>query len=145
VAFASIIRPLIYVAFAACLFACNRANAPVQPKSDLDALANTVAAAAGYSASAVELTGSAVRLRININDAALSAVDQATRERVANDVVAAVEAQLTTHPDLHGVQAISVAIGHPADAGKAPTKGWHIEDVVEFRKTQNLHFVIHTT
>ena len=56
----------------------------------------------------------------------------------------AAEQVLALHPEYAKLQAISVAIIHPSPTG-ATGNGWHIEEVVEFRKGPHQRFFLHTT
>jgi hypothetical protein len=111
---------------------------------EFQALSKVAATAAGYSSDKVDLMGSSVRLRVDLSDSGLAVSDQSTREQVATIVVKAIEAQLASHAHLANVQAISIAIIHPAPVGQPTSNNWHIEDVVEFRKGPDLHFIIHS-
>lgn len=135
------------VAFASLLVACGAPRLPAVDEfnTDLGAFGDAVAAATGYSKDVVELTGSRVRLRVAVGDHKLSASDQSTREQVASAAVAAIEPLLKTRPAFAGVQAISVAIIHPNTVPSDSADGWHVEDVLEFRKGSDQRFSLHAT
>jgi hypothetical protein len=140
----SIRAVITLVAVIGVLTACTP-GAPPAPTSEsfttqLQAVTDAVVASSGYAKDVVEVTGSRVRLRIEIADAALATADQATRETKAVDVVGAAERAMAVQPELAGVQAVSVAILHGTGAG-----GWHVEDVLDFRKSPNGHFSFHGT
>ena len=116
--------------------------APFTP--DIQVISDAIAGAAKYPTSSVELTSSQVRLRISVSDATLAMADEVARNNAATSLVSAAEQVLALHPEYAKVQAISVAIIHPGPAG-ATGSGWHIEDVVEFRKGPNQRFFLHTT
>ncbi len=111
---------------------------------DIQAISDAIATAAKYPTSAVELTSSQVRLRIEVSDTTLAMGDEITRNNAATSLVAAAEQVLTSHPEYAKLEAISVAIIHPP-VPSATGSGWHIEDVVEFRKGPSQRFFIHTT
>ncbi len=117
-------------------------QAPFTP--DIQTISDAIATAAKYPTSAVELTSSQVRLRIAVSDAALAMADEVTRSNAASSLVAVTEQVLAAHPEYAKIQAISVAIIHPGVA-RAEGNGWHIEDVVEFRKGPNQRFSLHVT
>lgn len=104
----------------------------------LESLARAVVQESGLADNAVELTGSRVRIRIDITDATLAGADQGTREAKMTTVAAAVERALAAHADLAAVQVLSVGLIHPSGAGT-----WHVEDVTEFRRGPNGRFVLH--
>jgi len=144
----SLRRLLAIAAMAAPIASCgvsgssSNAAAPFTP--DIQVIRDAIAGAAKYPASSVELTSSQVRLRIEVSDAALAVADEVTRNNAAMSLVAAAEQALASHPEYAKLEAISVAIIHPS-APSATGSGWHIEDVVEFRKGPSQRFFIHTT
>jgi len=97
-----------------------------------------------YPTSAIELTSSEVRLRIEVSDVQLAMANEATRNGAATALVAVAELVLASHPKYAKLQAISVSIIHPSPAGTA-SREWHIEDVMEFRRGSNQRFSLHTT
>ncbi len=111
---------------------------------DIQGISDSIAAAAHYPTNAVELTSSAVRLRISVRDAKLATADEMTRNAAAAALVAVAEQVLSSHPEYAKLEAISVAIIHPVVEGAA-TSEWHMEDVVEFRRGPNQRFSVHTT
>jgi len=128
------------------LASCSQKGPSVPPSEqflgDFQALTDAVAASSGYSKDAVELTGSTVRIRVTIRDANLATTDQTKREQIASSIVAAAEPVMTARADLAGVQAVSVAILH-STAESSAAGDWHVEDVLDFRKAPNGHFVLH--
>ena len=120
----------------------SKPAAPFTP--DIQVISDAIAGAAKYPTSSVELTSSQVLLRIAVSDATLATADEVTRNNAATSLVAAAEQVLALHPEYAKLQAISVAIIHPGPAG-ATGSGWHIEDVVEFRKGPNQRFFLHIT
>ena len=90
------------------------------------------------------MTASPTRLRIAIADSNLAQADQLSRENAANNIVAAAESVLSQQKVFGSIQAISVAIVHPADAAGL-TAETHTEDVLEFRKGPNNRFSHHIT
>ncbi len=131
------------VPIASCGMSGSGSNtAPFTP--DIQVISDAIAGAAKYPTSSVELTGSQVRLRISVSDATLAMADEVTRNNAATSLVAAAEQVLALHPQYTKLQAISVAIIHPGPTGDTGS-GWHIEDVVEFRKGPNQRFFLHTT
>ena len=117
-------------------------QAPFTP--DIQIISDAIATAAKYPASAVELTSSQVRLRISVSDVTLAIGDEVSRNNAAAAIVAVAEQVLAAHPEYAKIQAISVAIIHPG-VPSATASGWHIEDVVEFRKGPNQRFSMHIT
>ncbi len=111
---------------------------------DIQGISDAIATAAKYPTSLVELTSSQVRLRIAVSDARLAMADEVARNNAATALVAVAEQVLASHPEYAKLEAISVAIIHPGVAS-AIGSGWHIEDVVEFRKGPNQRFFLHTT
>ncbi len=119
-------------------------EAAVPFTADIRAISDAIATAAKYPANAVELTSSEARLRIAVSDATLAMADEVERNSAAMDLVAAAERVLVAHPEYAKLQTISVAIVHPV-AAAATGNGWHVEDVVEFRRGPDGHFLLHTT
>jgi ribonuclease PH len=114
--------------------------------SDLQAITESIATAAHYPSSTIEIMSSPIRFRISIRDAQLAVSDEATRNAAAAALVAASEQVLATHPEFSTLEAISVAIIHGnATADGKSGKDWHIEDVVEFRKGPSGRFSVHVT
>jgi hypothetical protein len=144
--FDNIVRRLLAIAAVTALTAsCGagpNSGTPFTP--DIQAISDAIATAAKYPASAVELTSSAVRMRISVSDAKLATADETTRNSEATAIVAATEQILASHPKYGKLEAISVAIIHPSADGDAH-KNWHTEDVVEFRKGPNQRFSMHIT
>ena len=139
------IRPVITLAAVIGVLAACSPGTPSAPTSDsfttqLRAVADAVAESSGYAKDLVEVTGSRARLRIEIADSALAAADQSMRETKAVDVVSAAERAISAHAELAAIQTVSVAILHASGAG-----GWHVEDVLEFRKGPNGRFTFHGT
>ncbi len=79
-----------------------------------------------------------------MSDATLAMADEVTRSNAATSLVGVAEQVLAYHPEYAKLEAISVAIIHPGVAS-ATGSGWHIEDVVEFRKGPNQRFSLHIT
>jgi hypothetical protein len=144
----SLRRLLAVAAMAAPIASCgmsgssSNATAPFTP--DIHVIRDAIAEVAKYPPSSVELTGSQVRLRIEVSDAKLAMAGEVTRSNAATSLVAAAEQVLASHPEYAKLEAISVAIIHPA-VPSATGSGWRIEDVVEFRKGPSQRFFIHTT
>ena len=111
--------------------------------AELPAIATAVAAAAGYPADAIEVTGSRIRLRLAINATNLATADQSTRESAARSVVVAAEQAMAACQPCAAIESLSVAIVHSAP--KDSPGAWHIEDVVEFRRGSDGKFAPHTT
>lgn len=109
----------------------------------LPAIQESVTAATGYPAEAIELLAGPARLRLSISDGKLAAADQATREAGAANIVAALENAMATRPEFAPIQEISIAIVHPAATGEAADD--HVEDVLQFRRGPNRRFVHHIT
>jgi hypothetical protein len=144
----SLRRLLAIAAMAAPIASCGTGGsstntaAPFTP--DIQVISDAIATAAKYPTGAVELTSSQVRLRIEVSDATLAMADEVTRNTAATSLVAAAEQVLASHPEYAKLEAISVAIIHPG-VPSATGSGWHIEDVVEFRKGPSQRFSLHTT
>ena len=107
--------------------------------ADLQAVHESVAASTGYPAEDIDVSGNYTSLRISILVVKLADVGQAEREKVARAVVVAAERAFVAHPEMSTVQAIWVAIFHPGSFG-APYSEWHIEDVIEFRRSPDGKF-----
>ena len=120
----------------------SSASQPFTP--DIQGISDAIATAAHYPTSAIELTSSEVRLRIEVSDVKLAMADEATRNNAAGVLVGVAEQVLASHPEYAKLQALSVAIIHPSPAGTA-SMDWHIEDVVEFRKGPSGRFSLHIT
>jgi hypothetical protein len=142
------LRLLLAAGIAAGLLACGAGGSDPAAASrytaDLQVVSDGIAAAAGYSGDAVELTSSRVRLRIEIRDPQLAGADPATRNTVAANIVTDAEKVLAVHPEFASLQQISVAVIHAA-AKSGAGSDWHIEDVIEFRKGPNQRFSVHIT
>ncbi len=144
-----LVRRLLAVASMADLTAsCGMSGS--DPKSaaaftpDIQVISDAIATAAKYPTSVVELTSSQVRLRIAVSGAKLAMADEVTRNIAATHLVVVADQVLASHPEYAKLEAISVAIIHPGVAS-ATGRGWHIEDIVEFRKGQNQRFSLHIT
>jgi hypothetical protein len=141
-------RRLAAAALTALLAACGMgepgsgASRPFTP--DIQGISDAIATGAHYPTSAIELTSSEVRLRIEVSDVKLAMADEATRSGAAAALVGVAEQVLASHPEYAKLQAISVAIIHPSPAGTA-SMDWHIEDVVKFRKGPGGRFSLHIT
>jgi len=110
----------------------------------LEQIKSAVAAAAGYSREAIDVTASPFHVRISVVDAKLAQADQMTRENSANVIVSAAEGVLSQQGRFASIQVISVAIIHPAQADGTAAET-HTEDVLEFRKGPNQRFAHHIT
>jgi len=126
---------------AGCTSRDSRSPAAGAFTTDIQAIGNQIAAAAQYPETSLEMTSSSVRLRIAISDLNLASAEESTRRAAAVALVAVTESVLASHPEFKNLQAVSIAIIHPAPAGS----DWHTEDVVEFRKGANQRFSEHTT
>jgi hypothetical protein len=140
----TLLPAIVLVAVIGVLTACSSGTPPA-PTSDafttqLQVVTDAVVESSGYARDVVEVTGSRARLRVELADAALAAADQATRETKAVDVVSAAERAIAAQAELANVQTVSVAILHASGAG-----GWHVEDVLDFRRGPNGRFSFHGT
>jgi hypothetical protein len=135
-------RLLLSAAICSLLSACGTSEKGADAFTpDIREIGNLIATGAKYPHDALDLTSSAVRLRIEISDPKLAAADESTRRSAAVSLVAVAESVLASHKEYAELQAISVAIVHPSASGS----DWHTEDVVEFRKGSNQRFSEHTT
>lgn len=139
--------PLL-IALSVSMAACSSADRPPvgapQFATDLQQMADTVAASAGYPKEAIELIASRVRLQVSIADANLASLDDAARTARVAAVVASLEELLPNYPELGGLQTISVAVIHPSQPDASP-KEWHTEDVFEYRRGPSQRFTIHVS
>lgn len=102
-------------------------------------VADGVAAEHGYGSGAVEVMVSRSQLRILINDARLAEADSDARATAATAVVATAEKLLASDPEFPAIQAISVAIVHPARL-RAGALSSHTEEIFEFHRGADSHF-----
>ena len=127
---------------------CGMGGSPSAPDptftADIQRISDAIATATKYPPGEVELTSSAVRLRIAVSDSTLASAAAAIRTNEATAIVVAAEHILASHPEYGKLQAISVAILHPVIDDSA-RKEWHTEDVIEFRKGPDQRFVMHIT
>jgi hypothetical protein len=114
------------------------------PVDGLHALAVSAAGATGYPIDALQVLAGGVHLRVSITDAKLAKSDQATRERAANNVIAALEQAMARRADMAALMEISIAIVHPTGDGDAD-KDSHLEDVLSFRKGPSGRFAHHVS
>ncbi len=86
---------LLIAVMAGLLVSCGKGSQGVGGSQiampDLQAITESIAAAAHYPADTMDITSSAVRFRISIRDATLAASDEGTRNSSAATLVAAVE------------------------------------------------------
>ena len=140
-------QALVPLLAASVLAACDIA-VPWQPKGfwqclvDFPAITDTIATSSGYRIDYTDVVGNRTHLQISIYDEKLVAADESTREKAASVVVAAAERAIETHPGCASVEVISIGIYHPSGIS-GPPRAWHMEDVVEFRKGPDRHFLLH--
>ena len=138
-------RAILISAIAIGLNACGdtRESASGSATTDgLQALAASVAGATGYPIDSLQILSGGVHLRVSVTDAKLAKADQATRERAANDLVAALEKAMARRAGTAALMEISIAIVHPTADGDAD-KDSHAEDVLSFRKGPSGRFAHH--
>lgn len=134
---------LVIGALAAVADGCARSGpAPVTDGgwlAGLEQVKSAISSSTGYAPSSIEVMSSQAHMRISISDTGLAQSDQAAREAAATAVMAAAERSLAENARFSSVQAMSVAIVHPADTGRDS----HTEDVVDFRRGPSQHFSKH--
>jgi hypothetical protein len=127
--------------------ACD-SGLPWQPKgfsrclAEFAAIADAIAKSSGYRIDYSDVVGNRTRMQLSVYDDQLESADEATREKAASVVVSAAERALATRPGCTSIEIISVGIYHPSGF-VGPPRAWHMEDVVEFRKGPDQHFVLH--
>lgn len=141
-------RLLVIAAMATVTASCGAggsgSNSGATFTPDIQVISDAIATAAKYPTGSVELNSRQVRLRIAVSDTTLAMADEVTRNNAATSLVAVAEQVLASHQEYAKLEAISVAIIHPG-VSSATGSGWHIEDVVEFRKGLNQRFSLHIT
>ena len=137
------IAALVAVLLASCDTPVHGPSAVGTPIPDLAAMADTIASSSGFAKGALELTVSSVRLSVVIADNQLATADEATRSSAAMRIVASCEQMLATHAEFAGMQSISIAIVHGGDGSGGA--GWHVEDIIDFRKGPGGRFAVHVS
>ncbi len=133
---------------AAALAGCSGAK-PSLPGSSaryesLSQVSTEVTSALGYSPEVIELLAGSAHLRALVKDTRLASLNQADREIAAGRIVAAIELALVSRQELSGIQEITIAIIHLSQPEKLGDYS-HVEDVLEYRKSANGHFVSHVS
>jgi hypothetical protein len=137
---ASVRRLLILGLLCVATGACGVAGVPDRGWTVAeDQLQSAIASSTGYPVGSIEVLASPARVNVSISDRELVRADHATRERVANAVVAAVQLSMATNARLAAVEEIRVVIIHP-EIAHGLLSSTHTEDVLDFRKGPNQQF-----
>jgi hypothetical protein len=135
-------RPFLiipWLAIASSLGACGDRSAVPVLHEGLHAasaeltVAESVARDGGYGTDRVEVLVSRTRLRVLIDDARLAEAASGLRAAAATRAVAAAEKALAADPEFPAIDAISVAIVHPASL-QGGLRASYTEEVFEFRR-----------
>jgi len=113
----------------------------VQYVTDLESIGAAIASATGNPPDHIHVAGNRTYVHISIFDPQLMEADAARIQAAATAAVAAAEPALAAHLEFASVQAISVGIHHPSGFGP-PVRAWHSEDVVDFHRGPDRHFVM---
>jgi hypothetical protein len=103
-----------------------------------------VSSALGYSPEVIELLAGSAHLRALVKDARLASLNQADCESAAGRIVAAIELAMASRQEFSGIQEITIAIIHLSQPEKVGDYS-HVEDVLEYRKSPDGHFVSHVS
>lgn len=140
--------PTATLLVAAALAACSGAQPPLAgsttPYQSLPQLNAEVSQALGYAPKAIEFLAAPAHLHATVKDAALAGLNQAGRERAAGRIVAAIEQAIATRQEFSTIQEITIAIIHLAQPGRLADYS-HVEDVLQYRKSPDGHFVGHAS
>jgi hypothetical protein len=131
---------------AAALAACSGPQPPLAgsttPYQLLPQLNAEVSQALGYAPQMIEFLAAPAHL--HAKDAALAGLNQADRDRAAARIVAAIEQAITTRQEFSTIQEITIAIIHLAQPERLGDYS-HVEDVLQYRKSPDGHFVGHAS
>jgi len=141
------VLPVVLVV-AAALAACSGARSPLAgsttPYESLPQLSAEVSLALGYSPQAIEFLAAPAHLHATVKDAALAGLNQADRDRAAGRIVAAIEQAIAARQEFSGIQEITIAIIHLSQPEKLADYS-HVEDVLQYRKSPDGHFIGHAS
>ena len=133
---------------AAALTACGGARPPLAgsttPYESLPQLSAEVSLALGYSPQAIEFLAAPAHLHATVKDAALAGLNQADRDRAAGRIVAAIEQAIAARQEFSGIQEIAIAIIHLSQPERLADYS-HVEDVLQYRKSPDGHFIGHAS
>jgi hypothetical protein len=139
-------RVLLVGVLVMALLACGRQPASsvhgfLEYLSALEAVSAAVAAATGYPADHIDVSGNQKHVYVSLIEPQLMNADDATLERTANATVAAVEPMLRQRSEFAAVQTIYIEIYHPSGLATTPSR-WHSRNVLEFRRGADQHFAL---
>ena len=139
-------RGLLAVLLVMALPACERQAASsvqgfLEYLSALETVSTAVTTATGYPADHVDVSGNQKHVYVSLIEPQLMNADDATLERTANAMVAAVEPMLRQRREFAAVQTIYIEIYHPSGLAKTPSR-WHSRNVLEFRRCADQHFAL---
>ena len=133
---------------AAALAACSGAKPPLAgnttPYESLPQLNAQVSLALGYAPQAIEFLAAPAHLHATVKDAALAGLNPADRDRAAGRIVAAIEQAIAARQEFAGIQEITIAIIHLSQPERLADYS-HVEDVLQYRKSPNGHFIGHAS
>ena len=131
---------------AAALAACSGAEPPLAgsttPYESLPQLKAQVSLTLGYSPQAIEFLAAPAHLHATVKDAALAGLNPADRDRAAGRIVAAIEQAIAARQEFSTIQEITIAIIHMSQPERLADYS-HVEDVLQYRKSPDGHFVGH--
>ena len=81
-------------------------------------------------------------LHATVKDAGLAGLNQADRDRAAERIVAAIEHAIASRQEFSTIQEITIAIIHLSQPERLVDYS-HVEDVLQYRKSPDGHFVSH--
>ena len=136
------------VLIAAALAGCSGAK-PSLPGSaalyeSLPQVSAEVSLALGYSPQVIEFSAGSAHLRALVKDARLASLNQVERESAAGRIVAAIEIAMASRQEFASIQEITIAIIHLSQPEKLADYS-HVEDVLQYRKSPDGHFVGHAS
>ncbi len=135
---------LVAAALAACSGAKPSLTGNAALYESLPQLSAQVSLALGYSPQAIEFLAAPARLHATVKDAALASLNQADRDRAAGRIVAAIEQAIAVRQEFSSIQEITIAIIHLSQPEKLADYS-HVEDVLQYRKSPDGHFVGHAS
>jgi hypothetical protein len=133
---------------AAALTACGGAKTSLTGGAalyeSLPQVSAEVSSALGYSPQAIEFLAGPAHLRATVKDAELAGLSLADRDRAAGRIVAAIEHAMASRQEFSSIQEITIAIIHLSQPERLADYS-HVEDVLQYRKSPDGHFVGHAS
>ena len=138
----------VAVVIATALAACSGAKPSLPGNAalyeSLPQVSAQVSFALGYSPEVIEFLAGSAHLRALVKDARLASLNQAERESAAARIVAAIEQAIAARQEFAGIQEITIAIIHLSQPERLADYS-HVEDVLQYRKSPDGHFIGHAS